>query len=284
MANTLSTYTYRKKYFSTRLNAQLRKALVAEDVCVVDNGNALTIENPYITNFTVAITGLTGTYDVSDITTTDDTLTVDNEVKWAGHIKDYESRYSRVDLFDSVVDTATYGIKEKIDYFVVNNLCEDATGAYSTPSGGFNTTNTNTILSNLASKVMGYAEVYKGLFLIIENTDVPGVLGSQMASGFSYSDLAMKNGLVSSQAGIDIYVVRTGTFVDATIGTKTVTNANHRVFGVKKQAMYASLRNVQMEEKGVSGKTGKEVVFYGYVGFKLWAPVADLIVDVTLTA
>lgn len=282
MPNTLSTFTYRKKYFSAMLNTQLRKALVAEAVCNVDNGNSKTIENPYITNFTADITAINGTYAVSDITTTDDTLTVDQEVKWAGHIFDYESRYTRVDLYESVINTATYAIKEKIDYFVVNNLCEDGTGAYTTPVGGFNTTNTNTILANLASKVMGYAEVYKGMFLIIENTDVPGILGSQMASGFSYSDLALKNGLLTSQAGIDIYVVRTGTFVDATIGTKTVTNSGHRVFGVKGQAMYASLRDVQMEEKGVSGKTGKEVVFYGYVGFKLWAPVTDLIVDITL--
>ena len=282
MANTLSTFTYRKKYMQTMLQAQLRKALVAEKVCMVDNTEAKTIENPYITQFTAAITGLTGTYAINDVTTTDDTLTVNQEVKWAGHIFDYESRLARVDLFNSVVDEATYSIAYGIDYFVVNNLCEDATGAYTTPAGGFNTTNTNTILANLASKVMGFADVYKGLFLIIENTDVPGILGSQMASGFSYADLALRNGLLTSQAGIDIYVVRTGTFVDATIGTIAVTNSGHRVFGVKNVATYASPRGIQMEEKGVSGKTGKEVVVYGYVGFKLWATKTDLIVDITL--
>lgn len=282
MANTLSTFTYRKKYMSASLAKQLRNMLVAEKLCQVDNGNAKTIENPYITNFTAAVTGMTGTYAISDITTTDDTLTVDQEVKWAGHVFDYESRFSNFDLFNSVVDTATYEIANKIDYFVVNNLCEDGTGTYTTPVGGFTAANTLTILSNLSSKVMGYADAYRGLFLVIENTDVPGVVSSQATNGFSYADSALNNGLLTSMMGIDIYVVRTGTFVDATIGTKTVTNSGHRVFGVKGVATYAALRGVQLEEKGVSGKTGKEVAVYGYVGFKLWAPKTDLIVDITL--
>lgn len=282
MANTLSTFTYRKKYMSASLAKQLRNMLVAEKLCQVDNGNAKTIENPYITNFTAAVTGMTGTYAISDITTTDDTLTVDQEVKWAGHVFDYESRFSNFDLFNSVVDTATYEIANKIDYFVVNNLCEDGTGTYTTPAGGFTAANTLTILSNLSSKVMGYADAYRGLFLVIENTDVPGVVSSQATNGFSYADSALNNGLLTSMMGIDIYVVRTGTFVDATIGTKTVTNSGHRVFGVKGVATYAALRGVQLEEKGVSGKTGKEVAVYGYVGFKLWAPKTDLIVDITL--
>jgi hypothetical protein len=62
----------------------------------------------------------------------------------------------------------------------------------------------------------------------------------------------------------------------------TVTNAGHRVFGVKNVATYASPRGIKVEEKGVSGKTGKEVVVYGYCGFKLWTTKASLVVDITL--
>ena len=138
-----------------------------------------------------------------------------------------------------------YSVAERIDYFVLNNLCEDATGTYTTPAGGFTTTaNINTIVSNLASKVMGYKDSYKGMFLVIENTDVVGFMAAQMTNGFSYADAALKNGFMTSYGGIEIYVVRTGTFVDATIGTKTVTNSGHRVFGIKNIATYASPRGV----------------------------------------
>ena len=48
-------------------------------------------------------------------------------------------------------------------------------------------------------------------------------------------------------------------------------------------ATYASPRGVTFEEKGVSGKTGKEVVTYGYIGFKLWATKIALVVNITLS-
>lgn len=284
-ANTLSTYTGRRKYMSATMAETLRNALVSEKICSVDRGNARYIDNPYGSQPTAAITGLTGTYAVNDYTTTDDTLTVNQEVKSAEHVYNFESMLSSFDLIAKRLDELTYSVAYQIDYFVLNNLCEDATGTYSTPSGGFTTAaNINVILANLSSKVMGYADAYKGLFLVIENTDVVGFMQAQLTNGFSYADAANRNGFMSNQAGIDIYVVRTGTFADATIGTTTVTNSGHRVFGVKNVATYATPRGIQYEEKSVSGKTGKEIVVYGYVGFKLWAPKAGLVVDITLTA
>jgi hypothetical protein len=86
--------------------------------------------------------------------------------------------------------------------------------------------------------------------------------------------------------GIDIYVTRPGTFIDGvmdSVSALTFTNADHRVFGVKKVATYAAPRGITFEEKQVSGKTGVELVTYGYVGFKLWTVKANLIVDITIT-
>jgi hypothetical protein len=82
--------------------------------------------------------------------------------------------------------------------------------------------------------------------------------------------------------GVDIYVVRSGTFVSATIGSTTVTNSGHRVFGVNGVATYASPRGIQYDEKGVTGKTGREISVTALVGFKLWAQNASLVVDITL--
>jgi len=283
MANTISTKTYRDKYRMAALEKVLRNALVAEKICEVDRTDAKTIQNPYGSQPTVAVTALTGTYAISDYTTTDDTLTVDNEFKIAEHIFDFESTLSQFDLFANRTDEHMYAVATSIDRFVLNNLCEDGTGTYTTPAGGFTTAaNINVIVSNLASKVMGYAESYKGMFLVIENTDVVGFVQAQMTNGFSYADAALNNGFMTSYGGVEIYVVRTGTFADETLGTKTYTNSGHRVFGVKGVSTYAAPRGIQFEEKAVSGKTGKELVTFGLIGFKLWAPKASLIVDITL--
>lgn len=282
--NTISTYTYRQKYFKTTLQEVLKKALVAEKICTVDNSDVKRIENPYGSQPTAAVTAINGTYSVSTYTTTDDTLTVDNEVKIAEQIYDFEEVLTSFDMYANRMQEMMYSVAERIDRFVINNLCEDATGTYTTPTGGFTTAaNINVIVSNLASKVMGYQDTYKGMFLVIENTDVVGFMQAQMTNGFSYADAALNNGFLTSYGGVEIYVVRTGTFADETLGTKTYTNAGHRVFGVKNIATYASPRSIRYEEKAVSGKTGMELLVLGYVGFKLWATKTDLFVDITLS-
>lgn len=282
--NTISTETNRQKYFASTLQIVLRKALVAEKICNVDRSDIKRIENPYGSQPTAAVTSINGTYSVSTYTTTDDTLTVDNEVKIAEHIYDFEKVLSAFDLFANRMDELMYSVAERIDRFVLNNLCEDGTGTYSTPVSGFAAANINTIVSNCAALVMGYQDVRAGMFLVIENTDVPGFMAAQMTNGFSYADAALRNGFMTSYGGVEIYVVRTGTFADETLGTKTYTNSGHRVFGVKGVATYASPRGIRYEEKGVSGKTGKELVVFGYIGFKLWAQKAGLIIDITVTA
>ncbi len=283
--NTVSTYTYRQKYFKTTLQELLRRALIAEAICDTDNSDVKRIENPYGSQPTAAVTGLTGTYAIDTYTTTDDTLTVDQEVKVAEHVKDFEDVLSSFDLYANRMNEMMFAVKDKIDYFVLNNLCEDATGAYTTAAGGFTTVaNINKIFADLTGLVAGYSDVYKGLYIVLENTEVSGVMQAQMTNGFSFADSALNNGFMTNYGGVSIYITRTGTFADATIGTKTVTNAGHRVFGVKKAATYASPRGVRYEEKAVSGKTGMELLVFGYIGFKLWKSKEALTVDITLTA
>ena len=88
--NTISTYTYRQKYFQTTLQEVLKKALVAEKICTVDNSDVKRIENTYGYQPTEAITGIKGTYTVYTYKTNDDNLKVEQEVKIAEHIYDLE--------------------------------------------------------------------------------------------------------------------------------------------------------------------------------------------------
>lgn len=283
MANTISTKTYRDKYRLDNLDTILRAALVAEKICDVDRTGAKTIQNPYGSQPTTTVQAIAGTYSVANYTTTDDTLTVADEFIVAEQVFDFEKTLTNFDLFANRTDEQAYSVATAIDKQVVNALALGGTGAYTTPVGGFTTiANVNVIMANLISKTVGYADTYKGLFLVIEPTDVVGFIQVQAANGFSYADAVLNNGWMTSYLGVDIYVVKAGTFVSATIGTLTFTNSGCRLFGVKNVTTYAAPQGVMFDEKGVSGKTGKEVVTYGYLGVKVWATKAPLIVKITL--
>ncbi len=284
MANTLSTYALRHKYFKSGLNQALRNALIAEAICTVDRSDLKTIENPYITATTATIQAVAGTYTVNAMTVTDDSLSVNDEVVDATQIFDFEMKTANFDLMADFLDELIYRVAAKIDQFVLNKILSLASGTYSTPAGGFTTAaNVAVICGNLISKVAGFQSgVASNPFLVIESTDLVGFAQAQVASGFSYADAALNNGFMNNYMGIDIYVIRTGTFVTSTLGTLSAVNAGHRLFGITNLAVYASPRGLQYEEKGVTAKTGKEVVAYGYVGAYLWTPHAPLFVNITL--
>lgn len=284
MANTLSTYTLRDKYLKASLENQLRNASIAARIFRVDNSELKRIQNPFITQQVAAIQAVAGTYSVSAMTTTDDTLTVSEEVIFGTHVFDFEERTSNFDLTADFLDDLAYSVMDKAQQYALNKVLDDATGAYTTPAAGFTTAaNIPVIISNLLAKNAGYAASTPGsYFLVIENTDVVGLAQAAFSSGFQYADDALRNGPTYRYGGVEIYVVRTGTFVTATLGTLSATNSGHRLFGVKGVATYAMPRGIRYEEKGVTAKTGKEVVAYAVCGAKAWAPRAALFVDITL--
>lgn len=283
MANTLASRVMRDKYRSSVMDHTLRGAMVTEKITNVDRSPNFRIQSPYSSTPTVTVAALAGSYSVSDWTTTDDTLTITDEFMIAEHVRDFESLLSNFALFADRTEQQAFAVAKKIDEFVLNNLCEDGTGAYTTPAGGFATAaNVNEIFANLNSKLDGYAEAYNGKFVVVENTDMVGLYQAGAANGFSFADSVLNNGKVGQWMGVDVYVVRSGTFTNATVGTITWTNSGHRVAGVKNVATVGMPGGLRTEEKAVSLKTGMEVVTYGYIGFKLWAPKTDLIIDITL--
>lgn len=279
--NSLSTKTLRDKYRAAQLFQALKNNVVAEKIMLVDRSDAKTISSPYLTALTTTIQAVVGTYSPANLTTTDDTLTVADEFIVSAQIKGFERILSNFDLFFEANKAMVNSAVQAIDKFVLNELCANGTGSYSTPAGGFSTpANVLAIFSNIVAKTAGYADALDGLYVVVENTDLVGILQAQASTGFRYADEAATNGLIGYIMGVDIYVVRSGTFVSATQGTKTWTNSGYRVGGVKNVATYAFPRGLQFEEKDVSGMTGKEVVAYGLVGFKQWTPTASLTIRI----
>ncbi len=284
MANTISSRTYRDKYRSATIDTLLRGAMVTEKITIVDRSGNKRIQSPYGSTPTVTVQALAGTYTAADFTTTDEALDVTDEFIVSEHVMDFQELMSNFNLFASRTEQMAFNVAKKIDEFVLNNLTEDGTGAYTTPVGGFTTpANVNVIFSNIVSQLGGYAEGYYGnMYCVVENTDLVGIIQAGASNGFNNSDAVLNNGKVTNWMGVDIFVVRTGTFTDATVGTKTWTNLAHRVAGVKNVSTTAMPGGVKTDEKMVSGKTGMEVVTYGYIGFKAWTPRLTHTIDITL--
>lgn len=288
--NTISTFTYRQKYMTSRMQEILKSAVVAEKICRVVKDDTESLQNPYGSTPTATISGLTGTYAVDNFSTTNDTLQVTEEVKIAEHIYDFQNVLSNYDLYFERMDAHLYAVALAADKWTLNMLCEDGTATYTTPSGGFTTaSNILTILANLGSKLAGKADAYKGRFIVVEAADTVGFVLAGATNGYSYADAVLNNGQVTSFMGWDIFVVPDSTFTtvssaDSTSGTKTWSNSGHRVAGVKGVATYARPRGVVYDEKKVTGKTGMEIETHGYIGFKLWAQKAALVIDITVTA
>lgn len=281
--NTQSTYGNRDKYFQSQYEIVLRNNLICEKICTVDNTDLKRIQNPYGSQPTATIQAVAGTYSVSAWTVTDDALTVTDEVIYSEQVFGFEEFFARFDIAQSRIDNMMYAVAFGIDKYVLNNITAGATSTYTTPTGGFTTAaNINTIMGNLQSKIAGYQDAYKGTFLVIENTDIVGFAIAGATNGFSVADSVLKNGYMNNWMGTDIYVIRTGTFVTATLGSTSVTNSGHRLFGVNKVSTYASPRGMQYQEKAVSGKTGQEIVVWGLIGAKVWAQKAPLLVNITL--
>lgn len=284
MANTVASRVFRDKYRSATIDTALRGAMVTEKITSVDRSNNKRIQSPYGSTPSVTVQALAGTYTPADFTTTDEALDVTDEFIVSEHIMDFQELLTNFDLFASRTEQMAFNVAKKIDEFVLNSLTEAGTGAYTTPAGGFATAaNVNTIFAEIVAKLSGYSEGYFGnMYVVVENTDLVGIINAGATNGFTNSDAVLSNGRVSQWMGVDIYVVRSGTFTDATVGTATWTNAGHRVAGVKGVSTVAMPGGVRTDEKMVSGKTGMEVVTYGYIGFKAWTPRLDLTIDITL--
>lgn len=282
--NTNATTSWRKKWMPNLLQEVLHNALVANKICVEDNSDVKYIENPYGSAGTVTQQAIAGTYSVATYTSTDDTLTVTDEFVWSEQIYDFEKVAQIADIKGSRMREAMAQMATSIDKFVLNNLTKTGTGTYTTPVGGFtNGSNINTIIADLSGKVAGYADTFNGLYVVVESTDVTGFMQAGMTSGFTFADAWLNNGFMTRYGGFDIYVVRAGTFVTATLGTVSMTNAGHRVAGVKNISTYCLPGSrMQWMEKEVSGKTGVECAMVAYCGHASWFQKKALTINITL--
>lgn len=275
---------YRKLWMPSLFQEFLFKAAIIKPLVDYRTDNVKFIENPYGAAGSVTQNNsIVGTYSVGTFSVTADTLTVTEEFVWSEHVYSFEKIASVADVKGSRMKEAMGQLAYSVDKYALNELCASGTGVYTTPVGGFSQTNTLTIAANLASKLVGFAANYSSKYIVIEPSDLPGVLLAMFGNGFATSDRALSNGFLNRWADFDWYVSGASTFVTATLGTTAFTNLNHRVAGVKGLAtLLMPGGEMQWMEKEVTGKTGVELALASYAGMKVWAQKASLTIDITL--
>jgi hypothetical protein len=276
---------YRKKWLSGMFQELLQSATVAEKIMAVDTSDVKYIENPYADAGVVTQQSPLGTYNIDAFAVTADTLTVSDEFIWSEHVFTFEQIAAVVDVKGSRIKEAMAKMATAVDKYALNALANGATGAYSTPAGGFTRDNVPEILAKLSEKFAGYSEDFNGKYIVIEQTDLGGFIQAGMTNGFNFADTFLKNGYVGTLAfgGFDVYVKTSGTFVTATLGTLSATNAGKRLAGIKRLATLARPNGrMAWEEKQVSGKLGWELAMGVYAGVKVWTQKAALTVLITI--
>ena len=274
---------YRKKWMPNLFQEVLHNALIAEKICQVDTSDVKYIENPYHSAGSVTQQATVGTYNVATFTVTADTLTVSEEFVWSEQVYDFESVAAVTDVKGSRMSEAMAQMATSIDKYVLNAIGTDATGTYTTPVGGFAAANMNQIVGDLIAKVSGFATPLNKMYVVIEQSDVSGVIQAGMANGFNFADSWLNNGWVGNYGGLNFYIAKSGTFVTTTLGSKSVTMSGKRLAGITNITTYCRPGSrMSWMEKEVSGKTGVELAMVAYCGAKVWAQKATLTFRITL--
>lgn len=290
MANTIGTSTRSDVlgigYVKNTLDLGLRSMTVSEKLFPPDRSGVRYKANPYLTAATAAIAAQAGTYSVSAATTTDEACTVTDQVTYAVHDFEFEETQSRINLGQSYYLDMAAAVAVKVDQFVLNKILDGAGESYSAPTGGFTTpANINTIFANINAKLDAYSDTWRGKFIVLENTDMVGLYVAGATNGFNFADSVLRNGEIGEWMGIKIYVVRSGVFTTATIGTLTATNLNKRLAGVSGISAYQlQPGGMHYDEKKVTAKTGMELATWVNVGAQVWTQKANLLISVDVSA
>ena len=291
MANTIGTSTRSDVlgigYVKNTLDLGLRSMTVSEKLFAPDRSGVRYKANPYLTAAVATVAAQAGTYSVSTATTTDEACTVTDQVTYAVHDFEFEETQSRVNLGQSYYLDMAAAVAVKVDQFVLNKVLDGATTTtYSAPTSGFTaSSNINTIFGNINAKLDGYSDSWRGKFVVLENTDMVGLYVAGATNGFNFADAVLRNGQIGEWMGVKIFVVRSGVFTTATIGTLTATNLNHRLAGVMTVPAYnLQPGGVQYQELKVTGKTGMEIACWVNVGAQVWTQKAALLIDIDVSA
>lgn len=266
----LSTYTWTHAKKAAVMQEYLESMTVARAISDFVVGKKF-IHNPFPVPGSVTVNSpMLGTYTPVVFNSTDDTLEVNREAIYNNHFFDFETRFADYNIAMESLKLASAKLAEDMDRELFAILEAGAGETVEVP-GGFTKANTFDAVAEAVGRLSGYANAMNGMYIVIDNTQVPAFVSAGATAGFSYADAVLNNGLRGNLMGFDIYVVRSGQLP-----------ADTALAGIKKASTTGIGGAIHIEEKQVSGKTGIEFVAVNYSRSALWNNNQPLVVKFDL--
>lgn len=274
MANTLDALN--PEVWSALMQVPLRKSLVGiESACDTTFEADLTVGDvihyPYHSDLS------TGNYTpgtdvtITDITATDEYLTVDQKKYTAFYVDNIEQLQSRYDIVLSFADEAAYRLRDTIDTAVFAQVTNAASALDAGDLGG---TSGSAITATTANIINIFTAARKKLrqMNVEEAADWVAVISPTVAalieekaaqSGFQVADATLRNGYAGDFLGFKVYT--TNNLTTATYGGVTCEVA---YFGKAKSIHLVMQKAPGMEIKEVATKLGRNFISWALYGLK----------------
>ena len=240
--NTIQDGAFRQLWMDG-VQEDLDKSLVSKGIATVDTHATRIFHNPFNSTPVGSNGAKQNGYSVEAMTSTDDTLTVNQRATAAEQIDSYEQLMTSYDLMSQQSRRQAYRISDYIDQYtlnlpVVKSGVRQIDNGYITASGvndnvGYaisTSTNAATLANALTEALgLGNAAIEKGMFWVITPYDRTALIAYAQSHGFNLTDSAISqgiNGSVGKQfGGLDLYVSNNLTHTaKLTMATKPTAN------------------------------------------------------------
>lgn len=221
VTNTIQDGAFKQLWMDS-VQEDLDKSLVSKGLATVDTRATRIFHNPFNSTPVGSNGTKTQTYSVEALTSTDDTLTVQQRATAAEQIDSYEQLMTSYDLMSQQARRQAYRISDYIDQFVLNMPVSKsgvrdidngfmAGGANDGVGYAMSQDNANLIANKITEMLgLGNAAINKGMFWVVSPYDRTKAVAFAQKNGFQLSDSAISQGINGSAGkqfgGLDLFI------------------------------------------------------------------------------
>jgi hypothetical protein len=209
MSNTIADGAFRQLWLEG-VQEDLDKKLVAKGIGSVDTRPSRIFHNPFNSTPVGSNGAKQLTYSVEDMTSSDNTLTVQQRATAAEHIDSYEEMMTSYGLMAQQEQRQAYRIADYIDQYVLNKpvgfsgvrkIDNGVMGGGASDSAPYamSSTNANSVANKIFTYLaLGNGAIEKGITWVVSPYDVNNIVAYAQSHGFNLEDESIQNGFNGS--------------------------------------------------------------------------------------
>jgi hypothetical protein len=215
MANVLGAFT--PEYWSRRSQILLKKSLVGTMIASMEERETLrngdTVHRPYHSDPYVVDYVKGTSVNIQDITTTDETLVIDQSKVVGVYVDDDDMKQNKYETANLLIDRSTHMLAREMDFSILSKASDSALTVDDGTIGGtagnpiaLSTTNAvNTFSTAKAELASNNVEHDKDWFLVVDPKTVNVITQTFIANGFNTADLSLRNGFLGDWLGFKVF-------------------------------------------------------------------------------